>query len=413
MARQRTTRALTFEDAKNRTEYTSDHFRTGVLKAGRWQNNADATAFKTPLVEMLAKEAEYHARVMDTEVSETSTYGCARKRLTDESTKGLALESLSLARGVKEIIGAMPYLTPVNTDTGKVHFFHPNNDYPVGYVSSNGGYCMKRYVLFSPLTADKQRGGTSSDYMSKIVSEARRLFKFAPPDNMLPFLAVRERYSEFTKLFRRDTEKVRRLHQDLKFNNSGSSEVHDFLTALHVEPSKRGFLEKHFESVTKKLDKRQARLQSAIQAAKRIGSVAFVVVTGTTPEGQLLGKTLYVYRPFFYNRAQVTHPNGDDFLLNADFDAYASEIRADQAPPMTPSAPLPDDIVMGIATLSMMEKDETINIVPDVGLRMSDTQFILYCDPPDDVESRLEGRELSPDPIVFVTNEGEYNARAT
>ena len=164
-------------------------FRQGATRASRWRSNVDSGAFLLTRLEL--------KRVNDERVERVRHNSPDSKSLMLER-HNVYLDGIALNFICLDILEAMPYLECYSDNSHRAYFFHKNTDFSVGYVTNRSGYCMKQYGLFSPLTADKMRGGVSTDNADKVLTLARKFFKYAPPDNMHPYLAWSQHSSELT-----------------------------------------------------------------------------------------------------------------------------------------------------------------------------------------------------------------------
>jgi hypothetical protein len=370
--------------AKKLTASEEDWFRKGVVNS-RWRSNADKGAFTKTRLEMKRindeRSAEMVRRINESELS-VRLGAAPLVPLVMLQKHNVYLEGEILNRICAEIIEAMPYLECYTDHRHKAYFFHRGTDFSVGYVTSIPGYCMKQWGLFSPLTSDKMRGGVSTDYEDKVVSLARKYFKYAPPDNMHPFIAWNNHNRDILNahnLYKNKTVKIDdELRDNFRRSVDASKESYNFFNDLFLH--KPEFMERSFPTIYNKFVARTKKLERLNEEIRRISNIAYVMVDSAN-EGRLTGKALVITHP----AQQVTLETIHDL---EQVNSIAARERSRVWRPNTFPAPrpceIPPELVVSIAQLNMDELNRhgEYDFVEGVGQRVSTNEYLVYYNVP-------------------------------
>ena len=369
--------------AKKLTASEQGWFRKGVVNS-RWRSNADKGAFTKTRLEMKRINDERSAEVLRriNEEGPEISHPVPLVAYVMLHKHNVCLEGAVLNRVCAEIMEAMPYLECYTDNKHKAYFFHQGSDFSVGYVTSRPGYCMKQYGLFSPLTSDKMRGGVSTDDQDKVVSLARKYFKYAPPDNMHPFIAWHNHHRDIQNhhaSYRNKTVKVdNELRDNFSSSEKASNESYNFFNDLFLH--KPEFMERSFPTIYNKFFARSQHLEHLNEEVQRIANIAYVMVDSAN-EGRLTGKALVITHP----AQQVTLETiQDQGLLNALAPCERSRVWRPDTFPAPQPCEIPPELVVSIAQLNMDELNRhgEYDFVEGVGQRVSTNEYLVYYNVP-------------------------------
>ena len=147
---------------------------------------------------------------------------------------------------------------------------------------------------------------------------------------------------------------------------------------MRGEGHKPEMFKERFPETFEKFDKRQNQVLKVSNAIEQLSRVAYVLVTGTDEDGKLLGKMMFIDRPYLKD-AQTTDPTSENFVLDVAADnRNTTAFESHKAAPLSEPMQIPDELVVKITLLGMRERNEAFDFVAELGQRLSDSQYMLY-----------------------------------
>jgi hypothetical protein len=229
---------------------------------------------------------------------------------------------------------------------------------------------MKQYGLFSPLTSDKMRGGVSTDNRDKVLSMARKYFKYAPPKNMHPYLAWDQHYSALneSRRFFKEAARLRALALRKNFSLCKEASKESYNLFNDMFKNKPEFMAEKFPNIYKSYLDRDFNILEFNRTQKAIANVAYIMVDAAH-EGKLQGKMVVIARE------AKQYVDGETSLDDCDL----TRVDGNYIPAPTPCE-IPPELVVGIAQLNMDDpcSNGEYEFQKDVGQRISTNEYLMY-----------------------------------
>lgn len=277
--------------------------------------------------------------------------------------------SLTLHPVIDQILEVMPYLrvlpyfkpnavyTESEYGVGSVCFIHSGDDYPCGAITWEGYY--DRWLLFCPLTSDVRNGRHFTESGDRLLSLARKYFKYRVPAKIAPYVAFsRASKSELEEKARDNSYDLRTATR--KVNSYGGSNkiskvVYSLLRGLHDDGHcfGDGELNRLFDEITSR---------RADEAAYKKISCCIMYAKMRTDGG--------VDYAFYFAVTDENNYNDDPRALR-----YGANYDLCSAMHSSPMSGMPPEFIVPMSQLALEEPNTPIE---STGIRINQYEYVLY-----------------------------------
>ena len=278
-----------------------------------------------------------------------------------------------LANVVADIIECMPYLEvlpyfegavlstkkfPVDAGCESVVFKHKGDDFPCGAVT--WAKYASHYTIFSPLTADKRNGKHHTENNDRLVSLARKYFKYRAPPRIAAYVAFNS--AAHTNLEEKHEQNNRQLERVYsKITSFGgdrviAKDVYLLLRNMHEQGHvfEEGKLNEMFEEIARRHKEKSeyGNLARCIMYARML-------------------KDSTVSYAFYYKDGGQEATNDPAFEYNSANYTKVSPMYN------SPMVDMPVEFIAPVSQLALEEKGE---VVDKLGIRLNHYEYVLYAE---------------------------------